>query len=86
VTKLLLLQTQQEQKKRFTCNGSFQLSQSPKIIIENLLTTIGGFMVYSNGQFKLVPATYSNPTVSLNEIYLRSGLQVNTRISKKELF
>jgi len=73
-------------EKRFTCNGSFQLSQSPKIIIENLLTTIGGFMVYSNGQFKLIPATYPNPTVSLNEIYLRSGLQVNTRISKKELF
>ena len=73
-------------EKRFTCNGSFQLSQSPKIIIENLLTTMGGFMVYSNGQFKIVPATYSNPTVSLNEIYLRSGLQVNTRISKKELF
>ena len=73
-------------EKRFTCNGSFQLSQSPKIIIENLLTTMGGFMVYSNGQFKLIPATYSTPTVSLNEIYLRSGLQVNTRISKKELF
>jgi hypothetical protein len=73
-------------EKRFTCNGSFQLSQSPKIIIENLLTTMGGFMVYSNGQFKLIPATYPSPTVSLNEIYLRSGLQVNTRISKKELF
>ena len=72
-------------ESRFTCNGAFTLTTAPKTIIENLLTTMGGFMVYSNGQFKLISATYSNPTVSLNETYLRSGLQVNTRISKKEL-
>ena len=73
-------------ESRFTCNGSLQLSQSPKIILENFLTTMGGFLVYSNGTFKLVPATYPSPVVSLNENNLRSGLQVNTRISKKELF
>ena len=73
-------------ESRFTCNGSMQLSQSPKIILENLLTTMGGFLVYSNGTFKLVPATYPSPVVTLNENNLRSGLQVNTRISKKELF
>ena len=39
-------------ESRFTCNGTFTLAQSPKVIIENLLTTMGGFMVYSNGEFK----------------------------------
>ena len=73
-------------ESRFTCNGSMQLSQSPKIILENLLTTMGAFLVYSNGTFKLVPATFPSPVVTLNENNLRSGLQVNTRISKKELF
>ena len=73
-------------ENRFTSNGSFQLSASPKVIIENLLTTIGGFLVYSNGQFKLVPAVYSSPTVTLNETHLRSSIQLNTRISKRELF
>ncbi len=73
-------------EKRFTCNGSFQLSQTPKVIIENLLTTMGGWLVYSNGQFKLVAATYGTPTVTLNESQLRGGIQCNTRISKKELF
>ena len=73
-------------ENRFTCNGSFQISQSPKVIIENLLTTMGGWLVYSNGAFKLVPATYQTPTVTLNESQLRSGIQCNTRISKKELF
>jgi hypothetical protein len=73
-------------EKRFTCNGSFQLSQSPKVIIENLLTTLGGFLIYSNGKFKIVPATYLSPTVTLNENNLRSGVSINSRVSKKELF
>ena len=73
-------------EKRFTCNGSFQLSQSPKVIIENLMTTIGGFLIYSNGQFKIIPSNYLSPTVTLNENNLRSGISINSRISKKELF
>ena len=73
-------------ENRFTSNGSFQLSASPKVIIENLLTTMGGFLVYSNGQFKLVPSVYISPTITLNESHLRSPIQLNTRISKRELF
>ena len=73
-------------EKRFTCNGSFQLSQSPKVIIENLMTTIGGFLIYSNGQFKTIPSDYLSPTVTLNENNLRSGISINSRVSKKELF
>ena len=73
-------------EKRFTCNGSFQLSQSPKVIIENLLTTLGGFLIYSNGEFKIIPSSYLSPTVTLNENNLRSGVSINSRVSKKELF
>ena len=73
-------------EKRFTCNGSFQLSQSPKVIIENFLTTLGGFLIYSNGEFKIIPSSYLSPTVTLNESNLRSGISINSRVSKKELF
>ena len=73
-------------EKRFTCNGAFDISQTPKVIIENLLTTLGGFLIYSNGRFKVVPSTYLTPTVTLNENHLRSGLSINSRVSKKELF
>jgi len=73
-------------EKRFTCNGSFQLSQSPKVIIENFLTALGGFLIYSNGEFKIIPSSYLSPTVTLNESNLRSGISVNSRVSKKELF
>jgi len=73
-------------EKRFTCNGAFQLSQSPKVIIENLMTTMGGFLIYSNGEFKIIPSAFLSPTVTLNEGNLRSGISINSRVSKKELF
>jgi major membrane immunogen (membrane-anchored lipoprotein) len=73
-------------EKRFTCNGSFTLQQTPKVIIENLMTTCGGYLIYTNGKFKLIPSTYLTPTVTLTEKNLRSGLAINTRVSKKELF
>ena len=73
-------------EKRFTCNGSFTLQQTPKVIIENLMTTCGGYLIYTNGKFKLIPSTFLTPTVTLTEKNLRSGLAINTRVSKKELF
>lgn len=73
-------------ENRFTMNGSFQVDQTPKSILQNMLSSIGGHIVYSNGQFKLVAATFKTATVTLDESNLRSGLTVNTRVSKKELF
>ena len=73
-------------ENRFTLNGTFLTDQTPKNVLQNMLSCIGGHIVYSNGQFKLVAATYKTPTVTLDESNLRSGLTVNTRVSKKELF
>ena len=73
-------------EKRFTCNGAFTLASTPKVVIENFVTTMGGILLYSNGNFKLVPATYQTPVVSLSESNFRSGIAINTRVSKKELF
>ena len=73
-------------ENRFTCNGSFTLAQTPKVIIENLMTTCGGYLIYTNGAFKLIPSTFLTPTITLTEKNLRSGLAINTRVSKKELF
>ena len=73
-------------ENRFTMNGTFQVDQTPKSILQNMLSSIGGHIVYSNGKFKLVAATFKTPTITLDESNLRSGLTVNTRVSKKELF
>ncbi len=71
---------------RFTMNGTFTLDKSPKSIIQNMLSTVAGHLIYSNGQFKIRPAIYETPTVTLDESDLRTGITLNTRISKKELF
>jgi len=73
-------------EKRFSMNGTFNLDKSPKSIIENMLSSIAGHLIYSNGQFKLRPAVYETPSVTLDEEHIRSGIALNTRISKKELF
>ena len=71
---------------RFTINGTFNLDKTPKVILENMLSSIAGHLIYSNGQFKLRPAVYETPSVTLTEEHIRSGISLNTRISKKELF
>ena len=73
-------------EKRFTLNGTFTLNKAPKSILQNMLSSIAGHLIYSNGQFKIRPAIYETPTVTLDENDLRTGVTLNTRISKKELF
>ena len=73
-------------EKRFSINGTFNLDKAPKSILENMLSSIAGNLIYSNGQFKLRPAVYETPSVTLDEEHIRSGISLNTRISKKELF
>jgi hypothetical protein len=67
-------------------NGTFTLNKAPKSILQNMLTTVAGHLIYSNGQFKIRPAIYETPAVTLDENDLRTGITLNTRISKKELF
>jgi len=43
-------------------NGTFNLDKSPKTIIENMLSSIAGHLIYSNGQFKIRPAVYETPS------------------------
>jgi len=73
-------------EKRFTMNGTFTLDKAPKSILQNMLSTMAGHLIYSNGQFKIRPAIYETPSVTLDESDLRTGITLNTRISKKELF
>ena len=73
-------------EKRFTMNGTFKLDKSPKSILENMLSSVAGHLIYSNGQFKIRPAIFETPSVTLDENDLRGGISLNTRISKKELF
>ncbi len=43
---------------RYTCNGGFQLSSRRSEILRNLLTSCGGRLTYTEGQFVIWPAAW----------------------------
>jgi len=71
-------------ESRYTINGTFESNGSPKQILENLLTAMGGSVIYSNGTFKTKAAKYVAPTVTLDEGDLRGSIALQSRRSRRD--
>ncbi len=71
-------------ESRYTINGTFESNGSPKQILENLLTAMGGSVIYSNGTFKTKAAKYVSPTVTLDEGDLRGSIALQSRRSRRD--
>jgi len=75
-----------ESEARYSCNGSFVTSSSPKQVISDMLTSMGGLFWYSQGKWKMKAAAYVTPTVTLDENDLRSSISLSTRHSRRDNF
>lgn len=73
-------------EKRYTCNGIVYSDIAPMNVLEDLLTSCLGNLSYSNGKFILTGGQYVSPTVSLNENDFISGINIQTKQSRKQLF
>lgn len=73
-------------EKRYTCNGAFVTQVTPFDILNDLLTSMGGLLWYAQGEWRMKPAYYVMPTISLNEDDLRSSIEVKTRHSRRDNF
>ena len=73
-------------ESRYTINGTFESNGSPKQILENLLTAMGGSVIFSNGTFKTKAAKYVTPTVTLDEGDLRGSIALQSRRSRRDNF
>jgi hypothetical protein len=73
-------------EKFFTCNGNFTTAQSPYDILNDLLTSMGGLLWYSQGKWRMKPAYWVAPTLTLTEDDLRSSVAVKTRHSRRDNF
>lgn len=73
-------------EKRYTCNGIVYSDIAPMNVLEDLLTSCLGNLSYSNGKFILTGGQYVSPTVSLDENDFISGISVQTKQSRKQLF
>ncbi len=71
-------------EKKYTINGTFESNGSPKQILENLLTSMGGSVIFSNGKFKTKAAKYVAPTVTLDENDLRGSISLQSRRSRRD--
>jgi hypothetical protein len=71
---------------RYTCNGVVDTKLTPKVILEELLSSMAGTLTYQNGKWFVYAGEYRTPTVTIDESDLRSGISVTTRTSRKDLF
>ncbi len=71
---------------RYTCNGVLDTGSTPREIMEGMLTSMAGFVVWSGGQYQIHAGAYTAPTVTLTADDLRGPVKVRPRMSRKELF
>jgi len=73
-------------EKRYTCNGVIDTARSRGEILGELLTTFQGTLIRVNGKWVLNAGAYQTPTITLDEDDLRSGIQLTTKISRRDSF
>lgn len=73
-------------ENRYTCNGVFTTGLTPKQILSDMTTSMGGILWYSGGLWKMKAAAYTTPTLTLTASDLRSGISVSTRFSRRDNF
>ncbi len=72
-------------QRRYTCNGVVSLAETPKSIIEAMLTSCAGQAVYTAGRWYVRTAAYRQPVTTLTPDDVREGgLRLATRVSRAE--
>ena len=72
-------------ESRYSCNGVVDTDQSPKSVLERLLTAMCGTCVFSGGKWVVHAGAYRSATVTLAEADLRAGFTVQTKPSRADL-
>lgn len=58
---------------RYTCNGQFQLTTKRSEILQNMLTSCGGRLTYSGGQFIIHPAAWPGSSLGIGSKTITSA-------------
>ncbi|MDO7736038.1 MAG: phage tail protein, partial [Planktomarina temperata] len=74
-------------ERRYRCNGVVSLSQTPKTIIEAMLTAMAGRCIWQAGQWRIRAGSYRVPEATLTTDDLREGgMVLTTRQSRASSF
>lgn len=63
-------------EKRYTCNGVVDLGDSPRAILEGMLSSCAGFLVHTGGKWRLHVGAYAPPVKTLDDSFLRDGVVI----------
>ena len=72
---------------RYSCDGIVYLDQTPKTIIEDMLTAMQGRAVFTGGRWRIFAGAYRVPTVTLTaDDAVAGGITVTPRIPLRDNF
>lgn len=69
---------------RYTCNGSFELSAQPATVIEKMVASMVGTLVYVGGEWVCHAGVHREPTITLDENDLRGPIALDTQLPMRE--
>lgn len=74
-------------ENRYYCDGVIDTANTPKEILQELLTSCGGRLTNTGGKWRLQVAAYSAPTLpAFDEGDMVGPISVRTRVSQREAF
>jgi hypothetical protein len=73
-------------QKRYTLNGVVDTSKSPREVLQDMLSTCAGMLIYSSGKYKLVAGAFSSPVQTITVDDLRGDVQLSCANEKANLF
>ena len=73
-------------EKRYTINGVVDTSKQPAEILNDLLTSCGGSIYYSNEKWHIKVGAFITPSVTLTNDDLRGSIRLQTRNAGRDQF
>ena len=62
-------------------DGTFETNRTPQKILEDMLSSCGGLLNYTNGKFRLLVAEYRSPTLTFVQDDFISAIEVQAKNS-----
>jgi hypothetical protein len=73
-------------QKRYTANGTVNLSDRPVDILRTLASAGAGAAVFAEGEWKIFAGAYDTPTIEIDEDWLRGSVKIRAKPPRRELF
>lgn len=73
-------------EKRYTVNGAFSSGDTPQSILQRMVSSCSGYLVYVGGKWSLRVGKYTSPVMEITEDEITSGISISTSDSRRDTF